>query len=77
MSSSKSSLPKLQDIQRRALKFGLDNNVINYHALLNNVDVLCFKMVWIPYLAIEVYKSVNINPDYLNPLFVEKDCPCN
>ena len=52
----------------------LDNNVSNYHALLNNVDIPGIKIVLLRYInAIQVVKS--INPDYLNLLFVEKDCP--
>ena len=39
MFTSKSSLSKLEDIQRRALRFVLDDYTSDYHELLNKADV--------------------------------------
>ena len=39
MFTSKSSLSKLEGIQRRALRFVLDDYTSNYHELLNKADV--------------------------------------
>ena len=73
MFSSKSSLSKLEDIQRRALRFVLNDYISSYQALLKKADVPGIKIMLLRYLAVEVYKCVNnMNPDYLNPLFVEK-----
>ena len=75
MFTSKSSLSKLEDIQRRALRFVLDDYTSDYHELLNKADVPGMKIMALRYLAIEVYKCVNgLNPKYLNDLFTIKKC---
>ena len=75
MFTSKSSLSKLKDIQRRALRFVLDDYTSDYHELLNKADVPGLKIMALEYLAIEVYKCVNDhNPKYLNDLFTIKKC---
>ena len=75
MFSSKSSLSKLEDLQRRALRFVLDDYVSNYDVLLTKSDVPGIKITLLRYLAIEVFKCVKeINPVYLNSLFLKKSC---
>ena len=75
MFTSKSSLSKLEDIQRRALRFVLDDYTSDYHELLNKANVPGVKIMALRYLAIEVYKCVNgLNPKYLNDLFTIKKC---
>ena len=75
MFTSKSSLSKLEDIQRRALRFVLDDYTSNYHELLNKANVPGVKIMALRYLAIEVYKCVNgLNPKYLNDIFTIKKC---
>ena len=75
MFTSKSSLPKVEDIQKRALRFVLDNYTSDYHELLNKADVPGVKIMALRYLAIEVYKCVNgLIPKYLNDLFTIKKC---
>ena len=75
MFTSKSSLPKLEDIQRRALRFVLDDYTSDYHELLNKADVPGVKIMALRYLAIKVYKCVNgLNPKYLYDLFTMKKC---
>ena len=71
MFTSESSLSKLEDIQRRALRFVLDDYTSDYHELLNKADVPGVKIMALGYLAIEVYTCVNgLNPKYLNDLFI-------
>ena len=73
MFTSKSSLPKLQDIKKRALRFVLDDYESDYYGLLNKADVPGMKIMALRYLAIEVYKCMNgLNPKYLNDLFTIK-----
>ena len=73
MFTSKSSLSKLEDIQKRALRFVLDDYESDYYGLLNKADVPGMKIMALRYLAIEVYKCMNgLNPKYLNDLFTMK-----
>ena len=75
MFTSKSSLSKLEDIQRRALRFVLDDYTSDYHELLNKANVRGVKIMALRYLAIEVYKFVNgLNAKYSNDLFTIKRC---
>ena len=54
MITSKSSLSKLEDIRKRALKFVLDDYVSKYCELLIKTDVSDKKIMALGYLAIEV-----------------------
>ena len=75
MFTSKSSLSKLEDIKKRALRFVLDDYTSDYHELLNKADVPRVKTMAFRYLAIEVCKCVNgLNHKYLNHLFTIKKC---
>ena len=74
MFTSKSSFSKLEDIQKRALMFVLDDYTSYYVELLDKANVLGMKIMVLRYLAIEVYKWINdINPKYLNDLFTTKE----
>ena len=65
MFTSKSSLSKLEDIQKRTLRFVLDDSESDYNGLLNKADVPGMKIMALRYLAIEVYKCMNgLNPKY-------------
>ena len=59
MFTSKSSLPKLETIQKRALRFVLDDYASDYYDLLKTVDVPGMRIVALRFLAIEVYKCIN------------------
>ena len=75
MFTSKSSLTTLGNIQRRALRFVLDDYTSDYHELLNKADVPGVKIMELRYLAIGKYTFVNgLNPKYLNDLFTIKKC---
>ena len=74
----KSSLSKLENIQKRALRFVLNDYESDYDDLLTKANVPGIKMMTLRQLAIEVYKSVTkINPEYLNELFLPKQCTYN
>ena len=76
MFTSKTSLSKLENIQKRALRFVLDDYQSGYNDLLQNANVPGIKIMLLLYLAIEVFKCINeINPAYLNAMFTRKECP--
>ena len=76
MFTSKTSLSKLENIQKRALRFVLDDYQTGYPDLLQNANVPGIKIMVLRYLAIEVFKCVNeISPAYLNDMFTRKQCP--
>ena len=76
--TSKSFLSKLENIQKRALRFVLNDYELDYNDLLTKANVPGIKIMTLRQLAIEVYKSVTkINPEYLNELFLPKQCTYN
>ena len=76
MFTSKTSLSKLETLQKRALRFVLNDSESTYQNLLHNCYVPGIKILLLRNLAIEVYKCVTkINPAYLNEMFNVKKCP--
>ena len=76
MFTCKTSLSKLENIQKRALRFVLDDYQSGYNDLLQNANIPGIKIMLLRYLAIEVFKCINeINPAYLNAMFTRKECP--
>ena len=76
MFTSKTSLSKLENIQKRALRFVLDDYQSGYNDLLQNANVPGIKIMLLRYLAIQVFKCINeINPAYLNAMFIRQECP--
>ena len=74
MFTSKSSLSKLESIQKRALRFVLNDYTSDYFELLDKANVPGMKIMALRYLAIEVNKCITgINPKYLNDLFTTKE----
>ena len=78
MFTSKASLSKLETLQKRALRFVLNDYESTCQNLLHNCNVLGIKILLLRNLAIEVYKcATKINPAYLNEMFNAKKCPCD
>ena len=76
MFTSKTSLSKLENIQKRALRFVFNDYQSGYTDLLHNAKVPGIKIMVLRYLAIEVFKCVKeISPAYLNAMFIRKECP--
>ena len=76
MFTSKSSLNRLEDIQRRALRFVLCDYDSCYENLLTAASVHGIRINLLRCLAIEVFKCVNgLNPDYLNKMIHKKSSP--
>ena len=75
MFTGKKSLDRIEDIQKRALRFVLNDYQSNYQDLLNKSEATGIKIMTLRLLAIEVYKCVNnLNPKYLNEMFTKKKC---
>ena len=69
--TSKSALSKLENIQKRALRFVLNDYETDYNDLLTKANLPGIKTMTLRQLAIEVYKSITkINPEYFNELFL-------
>ena len=68
-------MSKLEDIQKRALRFVQGGKTTDYVELLDKAaNVPGMKIMALRYLAIEVNKCINgINPKYLNDLFTTKE----
>ena len=76
--TSKSSLAKLENIQKRALRYVLNDYESDYNDLLTKVNVPGIKIMTLRQLTIEVYTSVaKIDLEYLNELFLSKQCTYN
>ena len=73
--SNKSSMNKLENIQKRALIFVCKDFVSNYSELLKKCGSQGMKFTTLCYMAIEAYKWVNnMNPQYLNEIFTLTKC---
>ena len=76
MFTRKASLSKLENIQKRALRFALDDYQSGYTDLLQNANVPGIEIMLLRYLAIAIFKCINeINPAYLNAMFIRKEYP--
>ena len=76
MFTSKISLSKLENIQKRALRFVLNDYQSGYTDLLHNTKLPGIKIMVLRYLAIEVFKCVKeISSAYPNAMFIRKECP--
>ena len=78
MFCGKQNSDKLEKLQERALRFVFSDYTSPYSDLLKHGNFLSLSALRIRYLAIEMYKCVyDINPPYLNELFIGKDTRYN
>lgn len=64
---------KIENVQKRALKFLLDDNVSSYETLLSISGMKTLFLQSIRLIAIEVFKSVNgYNPIFMTSMFLRK-----
>ena len=71
--TSKTSLFKLENIQKRALRFVLDDFQTGYTDLLQNANVPGIKTMVLQYLEIEVFKCIND----ISPAYLRESMPCS
>ena len=70
MFTGKKSLARIENTQKCALRFVLDDYGSSYHDLLIQSEVPGIKIMTLCLLAIEVFKCVNkLNSEYLNEMF--------
>ena len=68
--SSKKSLNKIESLQKRALRFALDDDTSSYKLLLENLGKPTMNLARERLLYIEVYKTLNsLNPCLMQELF--------
>ena len=73
MLTSNKSLDKIKNIQKRALRFVLNDYETSYHDLLIQSEVSGIKIMTLRLLAIEVFKCViKLNSEYLNEMLTIK-----
>ena len=78
MFTCKTSLGRIDNIWKRALRFVLDDDESSYHDLLIQYGVSGIKIMTLRLLAIQVFKSVNkLNPEYWTEMFTIKKFPCD
>ena len=74
--SSKKSLTAIENIQKRALRFVLNDYTSSFQELLNDSEMSGILIMTLRLLAIEVYKCVKkFHPEYLNNIFIIKESP--
>ena len=68
--SSASSLKKIEDLQKRTLKFLYNDYEISYEGLLINSDRATMNVYRFRIMCTEIYKtSNNLNPKFMRDLF--------
>ena len=76
MFSSKRSFTAIENIQKRALRFVLNDYTSRFQELLNDSGMSGIRIMRLRLLAIEVYKCVKkFNPEYLKDIFILKESP--
>ena len=76
--TGKSSISKLENIQKWALRFVLNEYESDYNDLLTKANVPGIRIMTLRQLAVEVYESVTkIIPEYLKELFLSMQCTYN
>ena len=70
MSSSASSLKKIENLQKRALRFLYNDYEISYEELLLRSDRATMNVNRLRVLCTEIYKTINnLNHDFMRDLF--------
>ena len=78
MFSSKRSLNKIEDLQKRALRFVLDDYTSSYELLLEKSGKPIMNLARERLLCFEVYKTFNsLNPCFMQELFKLRDTDRN
>ena len=66
----------MQNIQERALRFVLDDSILDYETLLSKSELDSCRIPSIKIIAVEIYKILNdMGPGYLSHLFSKSIIP--
>ena len=70
MLSNASSLKKIENLQKRALRFLCNDYEISYEELLLKFPISSMNVKRLRVLCVELYKTINkLNPDFMRGLF--------
>ena len=74
MFSSVSSLKKIENLQKRAIKFLYNDYEISYEELLLKSDIATMNVNRLRILCNEIYKTINsLNPEFMRDLFSSRE----
>ena len=72
--ASAKSVQKIENIQKRALRFLLGDYESSYEDLLSKVSKATMTVQRLRFLCIEIYKTINnLNPIYMKSIFTKQD----
>ena len=70
MFSSATSLKKIENLQKRALRFLYNNYQLTYEELLDKANSSTMNVKRLRFLCVEIYKTINnLNPSFMKQIF--------
>ena len=70
MFSDATSLKKIEDLQKRALRFLYNNYQLTYEELLDKANSSTMNVKRLRFLCLEIYKTINnVNPSFMKQIF--------
>ena len=70
MFSYASSLKKIENLQKRALRFLYNNYQLSYEELLDKANSSTMNVKILRILCVEIYKTINnLNPSFMEQIF--------
>ena len=70
MFSTAASLKKIENLQKRALRFLYNNYQLTYEELLDKANSLTMNVKRLRFLCVEIYKTINnLNPSFMKHIF--------
>ena len=69
MFSNAASLKKIENLQKRALRFLYNNYQLSYEELLDKGNSSTMHVKRLRFLCVEIYKTINLNPSFMKQIF--------
>ena len=70
MFSNATSLKKIENLQKRALRFLYNNYQLTYEELLDKVNSSTMNVKRLHFLCVEIYKTINnLDPSFMKQIF--------
>ena len=70
MFSNATSLKKIENLQKRALRFLYNNYQLTYEQLLDKANSSAMNVKRLRFLCVETYKTINnLNPSFMKQIF--------